>query len=97
MGFPAFKTVCIYYFRRSDVQMLAKIVHGDVEKHIRQKEAERKERSDRARTKRVRGFKIDYHQTQLEVSAETAAERHLNSMSGPSLVNMVAVLIVSKD
>ena len=76
MGFPAYKSVCTYYLRRSDVEMLAKLVHGDVEKHVRQKEMERAVRRATARRKRVREFRIKHHQETVEVSTGEVAKRH---------------------
>jgi hypothetical protein len=76
MGFPAFKPVCIYYFRRSDLEMLARLVHGDVEKHVRQKEIERNVRRIKARRTRVRDFRIKHHQEKIEVSTGAVANRH---------------------
>jgi hypothetical protein len=76
VGFPAFKSVCIYYFRRSDVEMLAKLVHGDVEKHVRQKEIERNFRRIKVRNKRVRDFRIKHHQDKVEISTGAVAKRH---------------------
>jgi hypothetical protein len=76
VGFPAFKPVCIYYFRRTDVEMLAKLVHGDVEKHVRQKVYERAVRRIKARKTRVREFRIKHHQEKVEVSTGAVAKRH---------------------
>lgn len=93
-AFPLFYRVCVYYFRRSDVEMLAKMVHGDVNKHMEQKAAERQVRRQRARTKRVRSFKIEYHRGEFETSTDAIAELHSNSMSGPSLINKITELTV---
>jgi hypothetical protein len=86
VGFPAFKRVCIYYFRRSDVEMLAKLVHGDVGKHLRQKEMERNVRRATARRKRVRDFRIKHHQEKVEISTGAVAKRHaIGNIDEPSL------------
>jgi hypothetical protein len=86
MGFPIFNTVTVFSFRRSDVELIAKVVHGDVKKHLQQKGVERELRSIRARTKRVRGFKINWHQEQLDVATGAVAKRHLKGMPGPLLL-----------
>jgi hypothetical protein len=86
VGFPAFKSVCMYYFSRSDVEMLAKLVHGDVEKHIRQKEMKSNVRRANARNKRVRDFRIKHHQEKVEISTGAVAKRHARgNIDEPSL------------
>jgi hypothetical protein len=90
IGFPAFKAVCIYYFRRSDVEILARLVHGDVEKHVRQKEVERNVRRIKARNKRVRDFRIKHHQDKVEISTGAVAKRHARgNIDEPSLHKML--------
>jgi hypothetical protein len=71
-----YKPVGLYYFRRTDVEMLAKLVHGDVEKHVRQKVYERAVRRIKARKTRVREFRIKHHQEKVEVSTGAVAKRH---------------------
>jgi len=76
VGFPAFKSVCVYSFGRSDVEMLAKLVHGDVEKHIRQKTVESNVRAAKARRKRVREHMIQHFQEKVEISTGAVAKYH---------------------
>jgi len=86
MGFPIFNTVTVFSFSRSDVSMIAQLVHCDIKKHLQQKEEAREIRSERARTKRVKAFKINYHQDQLEITTGATSKRHVNRMSVPLLM-----------
>jgi hypothetical protein len=66
----------MFSFRRSDVEMIAKLVHGDVEKHVRQKQTERSLRAIKARRMRVREFRIKHHREKVEFSTGADAKRH---------------------
>jgi hypothetical protein len=75
-GFPVFKTLTVFYFRRKDLRILANLVHGDWVKHINQKLRETHVRQEKSRTKRVRKFVIEYHERELEVSKGKAGRQH---------------------
>lgn len=83
MGFPVFKRMTAFYFRPKDVLKIARLVHGDVDKHMMQKQEARDERREKARAKRVREFVIKFHEDCLEVSTGKAALRHEKSMHRP--------------
>lgn len=55
-----------YRFYDKDVQSIAKIVHGDVEKHMASKQEKRAERSAKKRQVIQRGLKIQYHADLVE-------------------------------
>jgi hypothetical protein len=76
LGFPVFKSIAVFCFRNKDLARLAGLVHGDFETHMRAKRRERFERQDKAQTKRVRKFIIEYHERELEISTGQAARRH---------------------
>lgn len=76
IGFPAFKSMTVFHFRSKDLKMLANLVHGDWRQHMCKKRQEREMRQEKARTKRVRKFIIEYHERELEVSTGKAAKRH---------------------
>jgi hypothetical protein len=75
LGYPIYKHVCMFYFRCSDVEMLARVVHGDVEEHLERKEAELEVRRAKAKRKRVKKFKIEHHQFMIE-HRSGSIERH---------------------
>jgi len=76
LGFPVFKTITVFYFRRKDLSRIADLVHGDWVKHMNLKFRERAERQRKARAKRVREFIIEYHERELETSKGKVARRH---------------------
>lgn len=76
LGFPVFKTITVFYFRFEDLRRIADLVHGDWDKHMSLKRVERAARQERARTKRVRKFIIEYHERELEISKGKVAKRH---------------------
>lgn len=80
LGFPAFRWSTIFWFREKDVSLVADLVHGDVVKHMQEKNSASKQRQQKARTKRVREFIIRYHEDRLEITSGKAAERHDTSM-----------------
>lgn len=85
IGFPVFKRTTVFYFRPKDVRMIAGLVHGDVGKHMQEKENARAERQQKARTKRVRAFIIAYHERRLETAVGKLARRHRKSMRAPTV------------
>lgn len=76
IGFPVFKTITVFYFRCVDLRRLANLVHGDWAKNANLKLRERIDRQEKARTKRVRNFIIEYHEREVEVSKGKIAKRH---------------------
>ena len=76
LGFPVFKTITVFYFRLEDLRRIADLVHGDWDKHMSLKRVERAARQQRARTKRVRKFVVEYHERELETSKGKVAKRH---------------------
>jgi hypothetical protein len=92
MGFPIFNTVTVFSFCRSDVQMIAQLVHGDVKKHLRQKEEESRERRAKARRKRVRDFKIRHCQEKVEISTGAVAKRHAEG-NEPVLTDFTQLIV----
>ena len=76
IGFPVFKTITVFYFRVKDLRHIADLVHGDWIKHMSLKMIERDARQQKARTKRVRKFIIEYHERELETSTGKVAKRH---------------------
>lgn len=83
IGFPAFKTMIVFYFRSKDLQMLANLVHGDWRQHMAKKWQERIIRQEKAQVNRVRKFIIDYHERELEVSKGRDAKQHQKRESLP--------------
>lgn len=75
-GFPVFKNTTVFYFRLSDLEKIGNIVHGDWIKHMSLKSVDRAARQQKARTKRVRKFIIEYHERELEKTNGKAAKRH---------------------
>ncbi|KAK6406804.1 hypothetical protein LTR95_018622 [Oleoguttula sp. CCFEE 5521] len=65
LAMPPFVEVTSYYFRRSDVEAVATLVHGDVKTHMATKTDQKIDRAEKARKKRVRKIMIDYHQSEL--------------------------------
>lgn len=80
IGFPVFGTVTSFTFRHKDVDMIARLVHGDVETHMKVKRQERYLRERKARRRRVREAKVAFHEVELEVSTGKSAERHEKGM-----------------
>jgi hypothetical protein len=76
IGFPVFRTITVFYFRRDDLRHIADIVHGDWVKHMGMKLDERAARKRKAKTKRARMFIITYHERELEKTKGKVAKRH---------------------
>lgn len=76
IGFPVFKTITVFYFRRKDLRRLGDLVHGDWYKHMNEKTEERAARQRKAKIKRVRQFIIEYHERELETTKGKVARRH---------------------
>lgn len=85
IGFPAFKTITVFYFRLADLRRLATLVHGDLERHMEKKWEERYDRQEKARIKRVRKFIIEYHERGREASKGKVARRHEQRMPAISI------------
>ena len=55
-----------YRFLRKDVVMIARLVHGDYEKHMEAKDDQRYARKLKKRNKEHRALKVRYHTDKLE-------------------------------
>jgi hypothetical protein len=80
IGFPVFGSVTSFTFRRKDVEMIARLVHGDVDGHMKQKRQERLSRELKARRGRIRELKIGYHEFELEAAKGKSVARHERGM-----------------
>jgi hypothetical protein len=80
VGYPMFISVTSFTFRRKDVEMIARHVHGDMEGHMQQKRRERYLRGCKARGRRIRDFKVAYHESELKVATGKSARRHEKGM-----------------
>lgn len=76
MGFPVLKPITIFTFRLKDVRMIADIVHGDVEGHMRLKRFEKATRQNKARSKRVKELKLRFHEGELKQATGKWVWRH---------------------
>ena len=74
-----------YHFFRKDVEEIAKLVHGDVEAHMREKNNERCARKTKNRYERKRKLKVRYHTDCLAIAKTEKKEYHQHRMSIPEL------------
>lgn len=78
-GYVVHTTGVAYYFQRKDVEMIARLVHSDLEDHLERRAVAKAERQRKARIKRVRELKVKHHETWAEGSTGGDAKYHQRS------------------
>lgn len=78
-GYVTYSKTVAFYFQRKDVEMIARLVHADLESHLERRAAAKRERQRKARIKRIKELKINHHKNWLELTSGVAARRHQHS------------------
>lgn len=78
-GYVVYSKTVAFYFQRKDIEMIARLVHSNLEEHLARRAAAKVERQRKARAKRIKEFKIKHHTEGVEVYTGEAARRHQRS------------------
>lgn len=66
----------VFRFPRKDVEKIARLVHGNLEGHMKQHKEKQAARALKGRRERIRAQKIKYHEERLEVATGKTAVKH---------------------